>query len=500
MHSSLLVLLLILFTLANVLTSYLYLYPVLHRCSFPAQPGRHTQAGDIPPQVPPFRLLIVADPQLEGDSSLLNPEYGYLPHLSNLWSDVRAVSTMGERIEVAGTHLRDIFAVDIPSILQSYRKRLDLIGNDYYLAHIYRTMHWTMLPTHITVLGDLIGSQWVSDEEFDRRGTRYWKRIFQKGHRVEDERTEGIHIEPLPQDGSWARKVINVAGNHDIGYAGDLTKEKMQRYERMFGKANWETRFSLPHEPFDQDQPELKLVVLNSLNLDGPVLDAQLQIDTYDFINEVITYSRPVEDRTTATILLTHLPLHKDTGLCVDGPFIDYYGEEHGGGIREQNHLSDGSSKGILEGIYGMSGKQDAPEKGRGRNGIILTGHDHEGCDVFHHLSDAEEPESRTWIAEKWNSSSAVQRNATPGIREITVRSMMGDFGGNAGLLSAWFDLDKGEWQFEYATCALGQQHFWWAVHILDIVTIVLLNYVGWSIFHASKDSVQKKEVKEKTL
>ena len=497
MHSSLLVLLLVLFTLANVLTSYLYLYPILHRCSFPAQPERHTPEGNIPPQVPPFRLLILADPQLEGDSSLLNPEYGYLPHLSNLWSDVRAISTMRERVALAGTHLRDIFAVDIPSILQSYRKRLDLIGNDYYLAHIYRTMHWTLLPTHTTVLGDLVGSQWVSDEEFERRGTRYWKRIFQKGHRVEDERTEGIHIETLPQDGSWARKIINVAGNHDIGYAGDLTKEKLQRYESMFGKANWETRFTLPQEPFDKDQPELKLVVLNSLNLDGPVLDAQLQIDTYDFINDVITYSRPIEDRTTATILLTHLPLHKDTGLCVDGPFIDYYGEEHGGGIREQNHLSDGTSKGILEGIYGMSGKQDAPQNGRGRNGIVLTGHDHEGCDVFHHLS--EDSESRTWIAERWNSSTAVQRNATPGIREITVRSMMGDFGGNSGLLSAWFDLDKEEWQFEYATCALGQQHFWWAVHILDIVTVVFLNYVGWSIFRESKDSVQEK-AKEKTL
>ena len=492
MHTSLLVLLLVLFTLANVLTSYLYLYPILHQCSFPAQPERHLSGGDIPQQIPPFRLLILADPQLEGDSSLLNPEYGYLPHLSNLWSDVSAVSTIGERLKVTVTHLRDIFAVDIPSILQSYRKRLDLIGNDYYLAHIYRTMHWTMFPTHITVLGDLIGSQWVSDEEFDRRGTRYWKRVLQKGNRIEDERTEGIHIEPLPQDGSWARKVINVAGNHDIGYAGDLSREKMQRYERMFGRANWETRFSLPLEPLEQDQPELKLVVLNSLNLDGPVLDAQLQTDTYDFVNEVIRYSRPVEDRTTATILLTHLPLHKEAGVCIDGPFIDYYGEEHGGGIREQNHLSDASSKGILEGIYGMSGKPDAPGKGRGRNGIILTGHDHEGCDVYHHLSDAKEAESRTWIAEKWNSSTTTQHNPTPGIREITVRSMMGDFGGNAGLLSAWFDLDKREWQFEYATCALGQQHFWWAVHVLDIVTVVLLNYVGWSIFRATNNSVEE--------
>ena len=502
MHSSLLVLLLVLFTLANVFTSYLYLYPIIHNCGFPGQPERHTPNGDIPKQIPPFRLLVLADPQLEGDSSLLNPEYGFVPHLRNLWGDVRAASSTGERLEVTATHLRDTFTIDIPSILQSYRKRLDLIGNDYYLAHIYRTMHWTMFPTHITVLGDLIGSQWVSDEEFERRGTRYWKRVFQKGNRVEDDRTEGIHIEPLPQDGSWARRVINVPGNHDVGYAGDMTQDKMRRYERVFGKANWETRFNLPLDLQDgQDQPELKLVVLNSLNLDGPVLDRQLQTDTYGFINEVITYSRPVEDRTSATILLTHLPLHKEVGVCVDGPFIDYHGGEHGGGVREQNHLGYDSSKGILEGIFGMSGDQDGPGKGRGRKGIILTGHDHEGCDVYHHLPDAEDAASRTWTAEKWNSSIIEQQGATPGVREVTVRSMMGDFGGNAGLLSAWFDPDTREWQFDYATCTLRKQHIWWAVHVLDIVTIMLLNYVGWNIFRSTPNGPKPgTEKKEKTL
>ena len=405
---------------------------------------------------------------------------------------------MGESVEVVATHLKHLFAIDIPSVLQSYRKRLDLIGNDYYLAHIYRTMHWTMFPTHITVLGDLIGSQWVSDEEFERRGTRFWGRVLQRGHRIEEERTQGIHIEPLPQDGSWARKVMNVPGNHDIGYAGDITKEKLHRYERVFGKANWETRFSLPLEPMDEDQPELRLVVLNSLNLDGPVLDPQLQTDTYDFVNEVITYSKPVEDRTTATILLTHLPLFKEAGVCVDGPFLDYYGDEHGGTIKEQNHLSYASSKGLLEGIYGMSGNPDAPGNGRGRNGIILTGHDHEGCDAYHHLQETEDTASRTWVAEKWNTSTIQQHKPAQGIREVTVRSMMGEFGGNAGLLSAWFDLDKREWQFEYATCALGKQHFWWAVHVLDIVTVVLLNYVGWGIFRSTKDVTVK--AKEKTL
>lgn len=50
----------------------------------------------------------------------------------------------------------------------------------------------------------------------------------------------------------------------------------------------------------------------------------------------------------------------------------------------------------------------------------------------------------------------------------------MGSFSGNAGFLSAWFDMDAGEWKFEYASCMLGVQHIWWGVHVLDLIVIML--------------------------
>lgn len=504
MHQSLLVLLLVLFTLANLFTSYLYLYPVIHNCSFPAQPARSTPDGDVNPQIPPFRLLVLGDPQIEGDSPLLDSEHGFFPSLQTLWPAISSASTTGERFEVTGTHLRDIFTSDVPRILQFYHKRLDLLGNDFYLAHIYRTLHWTLFPTHVAVLGDLIGSQWVSDEEFERRGARFWKRVFQKGTKVEDEISNGIGIEALSQDEElskkWSRRVINVAGNHDVGYAGDITAEKMQRFERVFGKANWETRFNLPIAAIDgKEVPELRLIVLNSLNLDVPVLDTDVQTETYKFVNDIISASRQVEDRTSGTILLTHLPLHKEPGVCVDAPLFEYHDEKHGGGVKEQNHLSYDASKGILEGIFGMNGDRTSPRGGYGRKGIILTGHDHEGCDVFHQLRRSGDVDYK-WIAENMTEYTSAVHTAEviPKIREITVRSMMGDFGGNAGLLSAWFDPDGLEWKFDYSTCAVGKQHIWWAIHILDIVTIVLLNYVGWSIFRGTKDGVGQDTTKEK--
>lgn len=435
---------------------YLYAYPAFLGCSFPT-PNSSNEDGHPNAAVAPFRLLTLADPQIEGDSSL--PDFIQRESLSGLWH--------------------------ASSYLKALRKRLDLVGNDYYLAHIYRTLHWWTEPTHVTVLGDLLGSQWLSDAEFERRGWRFWSRIFRHGEKVEDEIAAASATEVLGRNTQWERKIINIPGNHDIGYAGDMVAPRIERFERLFGRVNWFIRFQLPgngssHTPSEHkdNPPELRIVVLNSLNLDGPVIDSALQQQTYDFVNHAITTSRPVEDKSASTLLLTHLPLHKDAGLCVDGPFIAYNDPEYGGGVKEQNHLGYQTGKGILEGIFGMSGNPDAPGGGMGRPGIILTGHDHEGCDVHHFLPQASAEEGydkRGWRARLWSDGErAANTSSLPGIREITVRSMMGDYGGNAGLLSAWYDSVHGGWHFEYSACQLGVQHIWWAVHVADLLTLFL--------------------------
>ena len=491
--------LLTLLPLSLLSTTYIYLYPAFHSCAFPSPGGpadtslwskiRHfTYDNNVSGHGhAPFRLLALGDPQLEGDSSLLNPDDGYFPSIETLWPILSNANSTIEGLCAIRNLTHDFVISDVPRILQSWRKRLDLLGNDYYLAHIYRTMHWYAQPTHVTVLGDLIGSQWVSDGEFERRGWRFWNRVFNHGKRVEDEVTGGIHTSTLGLDNGWESRIINVAGNHDVGYAGDMSAERIERFERIFGRANWETRFTLPqsspNESEGQDsviQPEIRIVVLNSLNLDTPAVDTDLQGDTYKFINDAIGASRPVEDRTIATVLLTHIPLPKDDGVCADGPYFNFYSEEEGGGLKEQNHLSYNAGKGILEGIFGMSGNPDAPANGLGRNGIILTGHDHEGCDVYHHLSRDGTMDSQVWQATRWSDVDANVSETVPGLREITVRSMMGEFGGNAGLLSGRYNKTTGEWQFSYSTCSIGIQHIWWAVHVLDVIVIGIVLAVAW--------------------
>ncbi|KAI5206727.1 hypothetical protein E4T39_02401 [Aureobasidium subglaciale] len=440
---------------------WLYLYSVAQDCHFPAAPSNYHG-------VAPFRLLALGDPQLEGDSSLPDPHAPFFPGLvglrHRLWTEPLDVAA-----RILQRAVKDTIKRDIPRLVQMQRKKLDLLGNDYYLAHIYRTTKWWTRPTHVAVLGDLLGSQWISNGEFDKRADRFWNRVFLGAHFWKDPEHEKDSEEGHGWDyldttnASQTPALLNVAGNHDIGYAGDLDHHRIDRFERAFGRVNWRIRIPFSGAPFNQTT-ELHLVNLNSMNLDSPAWNQDLHNATHQYLDQVVndTYTRNPLD---AVILLTHVPLYKPAGVCVDPPFFSYFAPHHGGGIREQNHLSQKSSNKVLNGLFQLN-------NGSERAGIVLNGHDHEGCDTWHGRYESEE---NPWHQEKFPGSNS----SLNGIREVTVRSMMGDYGGNAGLLSAWFDADGGTWKFEYATCSLGVQHIWWAIHILDLVAMVLAIAAG---------------------
>ncbi|KAL0475543.1 hypothetical protein QR685DRAFT_513052 [Neurospora intermedia] len=534
------------------LTIYLYFFPFFGKCAFPLPPVQHNAPADTGyhafletvklhlslPSVPvdetdptstptvtpsrplaPFRLLALGDPQLEGDTSIPTEYLGVFPHVKSLFRHLTfqtSHASLRWRLRQCFHEIVDIFFEDVFNLAESYRKRFDHWGNDYYLAHIYRTLHWWSRPTHVTVLGDLLGSQWVTDDEFYWRAHRFWNRVFKGGERVPDEvamypadeydltgylSTSG----PANDSSVWTKRIINVAGNHDIGYAGDININLTARFEDAFGKINYELRFELPltnksltstlfdalDNPLsDRLVPELRLVVLNDMNLDTPALSTELQDDTYSFINSVINTASAVQFKGHFTLVLTHVPLYKPDGVCVDSPLFTFH--DHDGTLKEQNQLSLAASKGFLEGMLGMSGNKDAPGNGQGRRGIILNGHDHEGCDTWHYINqsfvevetlvqseDGEyeiERKQREWEVKRYKQAkkeSLIGREDMPGVREVTVRSMMGEFGGNAGLLSVWFDEEEWEWKAEYATCPMGTQHLWWVVHFMDFFVIL---------------------------
>jgi hypothetical protein len=539
--------------LALVGTTWLFLYPFFDSaCNFPESPHG----------VAPFRLLALGDPQLEGDSSLPKPGAPIFPSLQYLVNDTRNAGSWPRRwyfVKEAGRKVPK----DILRWMEGHRKRVDIWGNDYYLGHIVRTLRWWTQPSHVAVLGDLLGSQWVKDEEFERRSRRYWDIVMRgmekvpesimTGEGAEDEKRWGGTLEILGSDKGWENRVINIAGNHDIGYAGDIDEKRVERFERMFGKVNWDITFALPKEPRNEsraeedardgesssseweDPPVLRLVILNSMNLDTPAYVDSLQRESYDFMNHVITTSRSVNDKTHATILLTHIPFHKEAGICVDSPLFRFF--EGGSGVKEQNMLSDYATKIMLEGIFGLSSSHEGEGQGFGRRGIVINGHDHAGCDVLHYITQpgveskcpeeldvremfnpdlgdnapdmaslanttgdndssdatspiidlpASDPEPPKWQALRFShlpykitqGGECVALGSVPRIREITLRSMMGDFAGYAGFLSAWFDPslgEKGEWKMEFSTCGMGTQHWWWGVYITDLILVVAI-------------------------
>lgn len=508
-----------------VSTTWLYLYPLFHKCAFPVP--------DSPTSTPsphaPFRLLALGDPQLEG----VRRGAPAFPSLQFLHTDLPNAGSWERGWDILRSSLSDAVKKDLPKWLEGHRKRFDLWGNDLYLAHIVRQLRWWTEPTHVAVLGDLLGSQWIKNDEFERRVGRYWGTVFQGMEKVPDaimtgdeeegNKRWGGRTELLGEDKSWENRVINIAGNHDIGYAGDLDENRIERFEKAFGKVNWDIVFELPRTNLssqtedergneEPEMPALRLVTLNSMNLDTPALSESLQRETYDFMNRIIMTSRSVNDKTHATVLLTHIPLHKKSGICVDDPFFAFF--DTGSGVKEQNMLSPHSSKTILESIFGLSSNRYAEGQGFGRRGIIINGHDHEGCDVLHYISKTEHAcppillphdmpedfyasylnttETPEWHALRVPATSSsplhphkftelgecIAYKEVPSIREITLRSMMGDFSGYAGFLSAWFDDslgEKGEWRLEFATCGIGVQHWWWAVHITDIIAVALL-------------------------
>ncbi|RVD87119.1 uncharacterized protein DFL_005362 [Arthrobotrys flagrans] len=463
LYSILSPLLSILTVISILSTTGLYVYPLLLNCSYP-NPNA------------PFRLLTLADPQLEGDTSIYSARYASSPP----W--IRS--------------------------LRRFRKTLDLWGNDHYLAHIYRTLHTTVPvltsllpflpqglppPTHVTVLGDLIGSQWISNTEFNSRGNRFWNTVFPTARRLPPRAlTESGRIPktiyPLIQ---WPDTLINVVGNHDIGYSGDIRPDLVKRFEETYGPVNYE--FTVPFPGVNTSEsidgisknititPSLRIINLNSLNIDSPARDYNIQMQTYDFMNKV--FSEDINwDGSVGTVLLTHVPLHKPAGVCVDPPMEKYYEPKYGSLLREQNHISKGASDMLLGELFGI--RRVGEEKiGEGKEmGIILTGHDHEGCDTVHWFGknggDGKEGE-KEWKSAKWGERKGKVGKGEKWVREVTVRSMMGEFGGNAGLTSAWFDVETMSWRFEYSSCPVGVQHFWWTVHIVDFITMVLAIVVG---------------------
>ncbi|RKP32977.1 hypothetical protein METBISCDRAFT_25173 [Metschnikowia bicuspidata] len=365
-----------------------------------------------------------------------------------------------------------------------YIKRLDNFGNDYYLGHIYSTMKRRLWPSHVAVMGDQFLSQWILDSEFYNRTYRFVERIFPRD--AEYKRTV-VETWAKHEDYDWwqwlrneqglsaeerfrtrvyddmydwyfpERKVanhenplfINLTGNHDVGYSGDTTWQHMARFHHLFGQNNYVINYN-------RGKPEeWRLVVLDSLTLEGPALQEEFRQYTWRFLEKLREKNNAFKG---LTLLLTHIPFYKKEGLCADGPeHIYYYNNTKepykNGLLRSQNHLRNDTTQAVLDIIFPNNDKE----------GIILTGHDHVGCDSWYSYVDGH------WVAGKEK-----QRSSRRHIREIVVRAMMGDYGGQTGLVTGHFDETTRNWQFAFLYCSFTVQHLWWASKMFLLLSLLV--------------------------
>lgn len=365
-----------------------------------------------------------------------------------------------------------------------YIKRLDNFGNDYFLGHIYKIMQTRLKPSHVAVMGDQFSSQWILDSEFYNRTYRFVERLFPRdplykqtvidtwkkhqdydwetwldleqqmdpAHRFKTRTYYDVYdwYNPETKEPNFNNPLfINLTGNHDIGYSGDATWQHMARFHLLFGQNNYVIYYN------KGTPEEWRLIVLDSLTLEGPALQEEFRNYTWSFLENIEATNN---DFHGSTVLLTHLPFYKREGICADGPEHVYYVNNEkepykNGKLRSQNHLLYETSQKVLNIVFPNKDKE----------GIILTGHDHVGCDSWYsHVDDH-------WVADK----SAQPGDRKP-IHEVVVRAMMGEFDGQTGLVTGHYDYDQNTWNFSFTYCSFVVQHAWWASKVASLLTLLL--------------------------
>jgi hypothetical protein len=70
------------------------------------------------------------------------------------------------------------------------------------------------------------------------------------------------------------------------------------------------------------------------------------------------------------------------------------------------------------------------------------------------------------------------------------MRSMMGEFGGFAYRVSAWFDEHTAKWRFEVSHCQARVQHPWWAAHLLPVASTLMNTIACFDSFNDWQDTI----------
>lgn len=246
--------------------------------------------------------------------------------------------------------------------------------NDHMLRVALRSVLLSAQPTLVVALGDLFYSQWLRDAPFDH--------IF--------ERYVDVVVDTVAQHAPGAL-LLNLSGNHDIGYGLDLSESTVDRFVEHFGPLN------SVHVVADH-----VFAVVNAIALDGCAAGLPYYDDAWAHVADV---ERRVAESGLPLVLLVHIPLFKPTGSCPGDKEVEIAWGVGNSGVYSQTVLSENTTELLLT---------------RLRPVLVFSGHDHEGC---------------------------VYRHAAHNVTEYTVRAAQGFLNTNLGVLA----IRRRAAAFEYA-------------------------------------------------
>ena len=221
---------------------------------------------------------------------------------------------------------------------------------------------------------------------------------------------------------------INVTGNHDIGYGSIMHMNYVKTIEQHFGPTNG--LYHIGGHIF--------------CNINGQALEGAPDPLKKKAWEQVDLCAKEAADTHEPIILVTHIPLYNPDGdkkgcdsFLVKWDALNKF-------IEEQTHLSVATSDRIMDTLHPV---------------MIFVGHDHSGCQ-YNVGSDRKTP-------------------------QYTVRSMMGDFEGNAQLLTIG-RRDGGDNSIQYAvsSCSLGLKMVYYIY-----AGITVLVYIGFRLLWSFKGS-----------
>lgn len=207
---------------------------------------------------------------------------------------------------------------------------------DVYLKKNYHAMVRALRPDYVFFLGDYLDNGRLSSDSYFRGQLRRFNRIFKRAGYKKGKR--------------W---MVNTAGNHDIGWADGVKVPARQRFEKHFGRANKVKVIN-----------NVEFVALDTISLSAmeePIYGQAREFYDTHFGASIV--------KTKPRVLLSHVPLFRDTAKLTCGP------------LRESSvfHTSKGYQYQLV-----LSPELSADLLARVQPDLIFSGDDHDYCDVAH--------------------------------------------------------------------------------------------------------------------